>query len=323
MGEFVVKKITDLQDAKVGDKFPESDYATTLSNGKFVQMEFVSGECERSKIPIKPGIFKIVNTMAGLDIEKTSFTADKILDQYVQTKEIEDCIDTFFDNLEVYKEFGIEVPKRNIFLFGPPGNGKSTAITKTCNKYANDNKTAIVIWHTSVFESHSVKNIIQSFEYIGVERIIIIAEDLGGVEAEGSRMNSDSSLLSILDNAEKTFTIPVCIIATTNFPSMFLGNVLDRPGRFDDKIKIGYPSKDARIELLRFFSNKTCTQADETLISSKACESFSPAHIRESYVRSRLKKKTIEQCIDEIIQEKKNFNKAFEESGSMGLVDHG
>lgn len=322
MGHFKIIKITDLKEVQIDDVIPESDFSTVTPENKFVQMEYIREKETKDRIKLEPGIWKICSSQQkGYYFEQTSFTVDKILDKYVKTKEIEDCVDTFFKNIDLYAEFGIEVPKRNLMIYGPGGTGKSTSITKICNKYIkDDDKMAVVVWHTSTFQPQEIKPLFSNIDYSNIERMILVVEDLGGVEAKESRMNSDSALLALLDNSEKSFEKPICIVATTNFPEMFLGNILDRPGRFDDKIKVGYPSKEARSELLAFFSKNTATQEELDLIKTKPFDSFSPAHIRECYVRARLKSKTISETLEEVRKEQQIFNKAFNENtATFGL----
>ncbi len=319
MGFFKVSNITDLNLVSLEQQIPESDYAALTDDGKFVQLKYVEDENKKDPYKVKPGIWSIQKTQNGLELLPTSFVKDEILEDLISTQEVEEAIDCFINNVHLYKEFGIEVAKRNILLYGPQGTGKSTSLSKIANKYVSDKKTAVVVWHTAKWESYIVKDFIQSFEYENVERLILIAEDLGGVEKEQSRMASDSSLLSLLDNQEKTFTLPTCIIATTNFPAMFMANVADRPGRFDDKIEVGHPTAESRVKLLKFFTRNTADQDSLDLIADKKCEFFSPAHIRESYIRSRLKSKPLHVCIKQIINEITKYNNGFEKSRKAGI----
>lgn len=319
MGHFKVSQITDLNIVTKDQVIPESDYAALTDSGNFVQLKYIDDEDKKDPFIVKPGIWSVQKTMAGLKLEETSFVKDKLLEDLVSTQEVEAAIDCFFSNIHLYKEFGIEIAKRNILLYGAQGTGKSSAISKLCEKYASDGKTAIILWHTAKWESYVVKDFIQTFQYEGVEKLILIAEDLGGVEKEQSRMGSDASLLSLLDNQEKTFTIPICIIATTNFPATFMANIANRPGRFDDKIEVGNPGPDARVKLLKFFSKDSAGEEAIELMWSDKCKSFSPAHIRESYIRSRLKSRDLKVCIDEIIREISAYDHGFERSKKMSI----
>lgn len=320
MGIFKVKSIRTIDSLKEGDSIPESDYAVSSSD-KFVQFEYIEEIEQNNEFRVIPGLFAIKREMQKMVLEKTSFVRDEILDSFVHTKDIENKIDCFFNKFDVYKKFGIEIPKRNVLLYGPPGTGKSTAISKIANKYVSDNKTLVVIYQTDKFDSDDVKNFVKSFKYEGVEKLILIMEDIGGVEIDQVRVRSDSSLLSLLDNNEKAFKIPTLIISTTNHPEVFLGNLTNRPGRFDDKIEVGFPSGEQRVKLLEFFLKESIPPSIKTLISKSQFDDFSPAHIKESVIRSAIYDKQLEDVIKEMKNEINQYKEAFQKKRSLGLSD--
>lgn len=319
MAKFTLLKKTKVADINDTTEIPESDYSLLTNEGDFLQFKFHPNE-EKTypKYDVDPGIWKIVKTQGGCVLEPTQFSNDKILENFVNTNKIEEAVDCFFENLELYKEFGVEVPKRGLLLYGPPGSGKSTAISKCIRKY-NDKKTLIIVWHTATTEAGIVKDFIQSFNYRGVEKVILIAEDLGGVDNPNTRIASDSSLLSLLDNQEKTFTTPVMIIATTNFPENFASNLTDRDGRFDDVLDVGLLPAEARVALLQFFSKDTAPQEALDLIKSDKCKEFVPSRIRACYQDSRLKNKTIVEIITQKIKHAESYKKGFEKRSGVGF----
>ena len=304
---------------QIGDQISESDFATILPDGSFVQLEYIEEESKPDPYLVKPGIFTIKKTMSGFKLEETSFVKDKVLSSFVQTKEVTDKIDCFFQKVNVYHELGFEVAKRAALLYGPAGTGKSTIISLVSEKYVADGKTAIIVWSTDQIEAYEVKSFIKAFSYVGVDKIILIAEDIGGVEIDQVRIKSDSSLLSLLDNQEKTFTIPVFILATTNFPEVFMGNLMNRPNRFDDKIEVGFPPKAARAELLKFFSKTEPSEEALAAIMDTKCNEFTPAHIREVVIRSMIYDKTIVEVIKAMVGEISLYNKAFSKQKSAGI----
>ena len=253
MGHFVVKSKTNLDSLNIGDIINESDFASLTPEGNFVQLEYIDkSDFTRGNLEVKPGIFTIIKDMSGYHLEPTNFTKDVIMEAFINTKQITDKADMFFENAPVYKEFGFDIAKRGILLYGPPGTGKSTSLAAIANKYTATNDTTVVVWNTDKYEAHEIKDFIKTFDYDkhGVKRLILIAEDIGGVEIDQVRMRSDSSLLALLDNQEKTFTTTTLIIATTNYPEVFMGNLTNRPNRFDDKIEVGFPTAEARQSLL-------------------------------------------------------------------------
>lgn len=322
MSHFTIKSKINLDELNVGEKIEESDFSILTQNNTFVQMQFHEDEDEIVSYDVAPGVWTIQKKVNTLCLNKTVFSKDEILSSFVHTEAITDKIDRFFKKLDVYKKFGIEVPKRGLLLYGPPGSGKTTIINKVSEIYASDNKTAIIVWTTDKYDAYDVKEFIKTFNYIkGVEKIILIVEDIGGVEIDQVKMKSDSSLLSLLDNQEKTFKIPTLILATTNFPEVFLGNLTNRPQRFDDKIEVGYPPAEYRIKLLQFFCKEHMELSEEALklIAHDKCKEFSPAHIKECIIRSAIYDKKIEETILEIRSEIEHYKKSFTKQKQIGM----
>lgn len=317
---FKVKAKFNLHELNIGDVINTSDFFTHDANGNAIQLEYISEEDKIAAYDVKPGIWKIIKTMQGFQLEPTSFVKDEILEELTSTKEVEDIIDTFFQNLHLYKEFGIEVPKRNILLYGDPGVGKTVALSRVVRKYVEDKKTAVVVWDTSAFDAYEVKTFIKHFKFInGVDKIILVVEDIGGIENKEYTVKSDSSLLSLLDNNEKTFKIPVMIIATTNYIANLEANLANRSGRFDDKIEVGYPNSEQRKKLLTFFAKEYATEEALKFIATDACAKFPPSSIREAYIRSRLRSKSLTEVIQIMVAEIKLFEKAFSKQRGIGL----
>lgn len=319
MGHFKVKAITNVDELVIDQIIPESDFASLTPKGNFFQLEYIESDEKVEPYKVRPGVWAIQKTNSGLKLLPTSFVADKILDSFVSTTHITDKIDCFFKNIQVYYDMGFEVAKRAALLYGPAGTGKSTAITQISNKYTADGKTAVIIWHTDKFEAYMVKDFIKSFTYVDVEKIILVAEDIGGVEIDQARIKSDSSLLSLLDNQEKTFTIPTFILATTNYPANFMGNLTNRPNRFDDKIEVGYPTSEQRSKLLDFFAKGTASEGAKLAMTENGTKKFSPAHIREVVIRSKIYDRTLEDIIKEMTKEIQSYEKGFEKGGVMGF----
>lgn len=322
MGHFVVKSIKNLGDLKEGDKIETSDFATIdQKNSKFLQLEFKDDEEYTREYLVRPGVFCIAKEGMSLVLDRTEFVKDSLLDDLIDSQEIESKIDCFFNRLSVYTKLGFEVPKRAMLLYGPPGTGKTSNISKVCRKYIEDGKTAVVTWATDRYDPYDVKEFIKSFKYEGVEKLIFVAEDIGGVEMEEVRVKSDPSLLSLLDNQEKTFKIPVMILATTNHPEMFLGNLANRPNRFDDKIKVGFPSGGARQKLLSFFAKDNLEISEEALkiVGSDQCKEFSPAHMREIVIRCLIYDKEIGNVVKEMLHEIETYKADFADKKHSGM----
>jgi hypothetical protein len=319
MGYFLVKANKNVHDLKVGDRIEESDFATLVDDGTFLQLEYKEELDKPRQHIVKPGLWSIEKDGLGLKLKTTSFVSDSILENFVNVKDLIDKIDCFFRNLNLYKEFGIEIPRRAALYYGPAGVGKTTGISQVAKKYLLDNETAIIIWATDKFDPYEVKDFVKTFKYDGVKKLIVVAEDIGGVEMDQIRIKSTSSLLSLLDNKEKTFTIPVFIIATTNFPEVFVGNLTNRPGRFDDKIEAKYPNGEERFQLIKFFAKNKYAEDLLERIKEKKYDEFSAAHLQEAIIRSAIYEMPLVDSLNSIAKDIENYKKSFRKTRKVGI----
>ena len=322
-GYFKFSKATNLNNLKENDILPESDFSIMTPDGMFNQFEYVWDRSQEDhSYQVLPGIFAIAAENMKIVLKKTSFTKQRILEENVSTAEITKKINTFFSKIDVYKKYGMD-PKRAMLLYGPAGTGKTLVISKVCEEYVAANNTLVVLWPSDKFEARDVKAFLKTFDYVTnkVERLILVIEDLGGVEnADGPRRYSESSLLSLLDNAESTFKIPTMILATTNHPEKFLENLTDRPQRFDDVIEVKPPTGEFRAKFLEFFSQGEASEAAKEMIKEKKFDNLSVAHIKEVVIRSAIYDITIEESIGQIAAQSANAKKGFAKGlGKMGM----
>jgi ATP-dependent 26S proteasome regulatory subunit len=319
---FKFKSKTDLRDSNETTKLDESDFSLVTSDDSFIQFEYVEGDEDTSvkKYAVKSGLYTITVQNQQMVLKDAVFSEDRLLNEYVVTKDITDKINTFFDKVSVYKQYGI-FPKRGILLYGSPGAGKSVAISKICNEYAKQEDTIVVIWPSDKLEAKHVKDFLKSFDYDThkVKKIILVIEDLGGVEQSGNVRASESSLLSLLDNVDGTFSIPTMIVATTNFPESFLENLTDRPQRFDDVMEVKRPSAAFRSKFLEFFSQGAASESALALIQEKKYDVFSVAHIKEIVIRSAIYNIDLSQAIEQVLAQSSKSKKGFSNQKTMGF----
>ncbi|KAK1275481.1 ATP-dependent zinc metalloprotease FtsH [Acorus gramineus] len=162
-------------------------------------------------------------------------------------------------NDEQYRDKGIYCPK-GVLLHGPPGTGK-TLLAKAIAGEAGvpffaANGTDFVEMFVGVAASR-VKDLFASARsyapsIIFIDEIDAIGSKRGGPDIGGGGAEREQGLLQILTELDgfKVSTSQVLVIGATNRLDI-LDPALLRKGRFDKIIRVGLPSKDGRLAILR------------------------------------------------------------------------
>ena len=322
-GRFKIKKVTLFKDLAEGQvvELPESDLCFQ-NEERIIQMKYERAEEDR-KYEIKPGIYTLAESPAGLVTTKVELKKRTLLETIDNTKQIIREARTFFSKLDVYEKLN-RPKKRGVLLYSKPGLGKTSAIEKFCGDAVTDDAgTVVIIWPTSDIEADSVCRFLSTrSDYVAeCTRLILIIEDIGGGERDGEHGRSavDSGLLNLLDGVGVTFRLPTFIVATTNHPENLLQSLADRPGRFDLMMQLSPPGSEEKKALLEFISKRPLNDEEKESVCMKGTEEFSIAHLEEIAVRALLHDKTYKQVITELVEHTKKYKKNFEERGGLGL----
>ena len=324
-GKFKLIKTTKLSDIEDGNvkELAESDLCIQTET-HVIQYSYIDSDEDKTKTIIKPGIWTIVNTNAGLQLKKLELKTHNLLEEASNTTLIKKEARLFFEKLDVYKKHKKD-PKRAILLYSQPGMGKSSTISQVSNEFLEEDPgTVVIFWDTSDIRSSSVSKFLSTGSQFSKDctRMLFIMEDIGGGNAEGYHgpKTADASLLELLDGASVSFRLPTFIIATTNTPENLLKSLADRQGRFDQMFELPGPNKKERVQLAAHIAGRPVTDEEKIALESKDCDGFSIAHISEIIIRSELHDKTFGQVITEMKNHKAKIEKAFvKATGRLGL----
>jgi hypothetical protein len=325
-GKFKIIKATPLTDVSEGiiKELPESDLCIQTST-HIVQYEYIDEEDEnQNKLIIKPGVWTIANSPAGLTLRKIELRTHNLLETASNTSLIQREAKIFFSKLDIYQKFKKD-PKRAILLYSQPGMGKSSTISKISSEFLQEDEgTVVIFWDTSDIGANHVSKFLSTGSKFSNKctRMLFIMEDIGGGNAEDYHgpKTADASLLELLDGASISFKLPTFIIATTNTPENLLKSLADRPGRFDQMFELEGPNGDERVKLAEHISGQKLTEDQKNALSSKDADGLSIAHISEIIIRSELHDKTYVQVIKEMKDHKKKIELAFQKAkGKMGI----
>lgn len=343
LGKFELQRSVTLKELREKTGYlEESDFTDKVTvDGEltFLQFKFIPPEVEQSKFIMTKGAFYIESTSSGLKPRKIETRQTKVLDSAKSATEIRTRIDAFFNKLDVYREEGIENPKRGMLVHSAPGVGKTTIITKVMNDYVESHNTCVLVWPSDAVHPDDVQEFLGSdCDWSGIDRFILVIEDLGGgADVWGSGpQKSPAALLNFLDGIEAVFKKPTFIISTTNNADAFQSNLISRPGRFDVVLGLSPPNREDRLNLIKFFakhhyveqingSPESGSSYNEKKLMDLT-EGFSAAHLKEVYLRSRIDDKSMLETAAEIkkyIERLKSSTGLSMEQKSSGSVGFG
>ncbi|OWM91450.1 hypothetical protein CDL15_Pgr017368 [Punica granatum] len=202
--------------------------------------------------------------------EKTGVTFDDFAGQEYIKGELQEIV-RILKNEEEFQNKGIYCPK-GVLLHGPPGTGK-TLLAKAIAGEAGlpffaANGTDFVEMFVGVAASR-VKDLFASARsfapsIIFIDEIDAIGSKRGGPDIGGGGAEREQGLLQILTEMDgfKVSTSQVLVIGATNRLDI-LDPALLRKGRFDKIIRVGLPSKDGRLAILKVHARNKFFRSEE------------------------------------------------------------
>lgn len=272
----------------------------------------VYGICGATKPKLTAGIYSPIMTQQGLFFQKREHRSDdwlKFNDAVIQKILAE--IELFWNKKDIFKKYGI-LHRRGYLFYGPQGTGKTILVKQIITKLVADDGIIFVCDSPSVLTQ--AVSIFRKIE--PTRKIAVVFEDIDAL----CMMHGESSLLSYLDGEDSNEYI--INIATTNYPEKLDKRIIQRPRRFDQIIKIGYPNKDVRSY---YFKNKLQIDSDDELsIWVDATENFTFAAMTELVISVKCLEIPLDVAKDRIlgqlseIPDSKNFD-ALTKKRSVGF----
>jgi ATP-dependent metalloprotease FtsH len=201
---------------------------------------------------------------------KTGVTFDDFAGQDYIKKELDEIV-RILKNDEQFKNKGIYCPK-GVLLHGPPGTGK-TLLAKAIAGEAGlpffaANGTDFVEMFVGVAAAR-VKDLFYKARLfapsiIFIDEIDAIGGKRGGPDVGGGGAEREQGLLQILTEMDgfRVATSKVLIIGATNRVDI-LDPALLRKGRFDKVIRVGLPSRDGRLAILKVHAKNKYFRSEE------------------------------------------------------------
>lgn len=213
-------------------KSPEIGYCQwSTADGKVFQ------PAHRTTDVLVPGVYEIsANSSLGMFFQKVPIRTEGLMHlPDSNSNKVINEISTFWDRENIFKEYEL-IHKRGILLWGPPGSGKSCTIQLVMDDVVKRGGVVIRFTEPSLFMTG-----MRAFRDIQPETpAIVIMEDIDSI----INMYCESHVLNILDGVNEVHK--TVFLATTNYPHLLGGRIVNRPSRFDKRFKIDMPSHAAR-----------------------------------------------------------------------------
>lgn len=190
-------------------------------------------------------------------------------------------------NDEVYKKYGLELPK-GILLSGPPGTGKTSLVRALSEEAGCEFMTVSGAEFVDPLVGGGAQKIRDLFKEARqraanseAKKTIIFIDELDAIgKRQGNSLDATvTELLTQMDGFEEDNS--VIVIAASNHPNN-IDQALLRPGRFSKIIKIGVPDLNKREQVLNLYTNGIPLDPDVDLKKiAEATNNFSPAELKE------------------------------------------
>lgn len=190
-------------------------------------------------------------------------------------------------NDEVYKKYGLELPK-GILLSGPPGTGKTSLVRALSEEAGCEFMAVSAAEFVDQFVGAGAQKVRDLFKEARqkaanseCKKTIIFIDELDSIgKRQGNSLDATiTELLTQMDGFEEDNSI--IVMAASNHPNN-IDPALLRPGRFTKIIKVGLPDLNKREQVLKLYTSSIPLDPDVNLRKiAEATNNFSPADLKE------------------------------------------
>ena len=253
----------------------------------------------------------------GLYFDKIPIRTEGLL-RFPQTNidKVINEIQNFWETENDFKRYDI-VYKRGILMWGPPGGGKSCTIQLIMRDVVQRNGVVIKFDNPSLF----IKGLRKFREIQPTTPVVSLMEDIDSI----LERYSETNVLNILDGVDDVNKI--CFLATTNYPEKLGARLVNRPSRFDKRVKIGNPNPESRMMYFRYLIkgknfdvDLECKKLNIDLVKwVEDTDGFSIAHLKELFVAVVILKDDYQETIETLASMKENISSDQDRDSYIGF----
>lgn len=152
-------------------------------------------------------------------------------------------VDTFWKHEKLYKNMGLAY-KRSVLMYGPPGCGKSSALSRLID-HAIEKHDAFVFLQDNFGGFNNMVNAIRVVE--PTKKILVLIEDI-----DKKLMYDEEDVLELFDG--NTSLTNILYVSTTNFIQRLPNRFVNRPSRVDKRIEFPHLSAKQMAEYMAFLN---------------------------------------------------------------------
>ncbi|KAF2265602.1 P-loop containing nucleoside triphosphate hydrolase protein [Lojkania enalia] len=209
---------------------------------------------------------------------------DVILDPKMK-KALTEVANKFFDNRDVYEEYGVPW-KRGLIFHGPVGNGKTISLKALMHTLYERHPPVVTLYVKSAPYDYNIRDVFQMAR--SMTPCMLVLEDIDTIVTNSTR----SYFFNEVDGLENNDGI--LMIATTNHLDQLDPGLSKRPSRFDRKYLFPLPDKGERSLYAQYWRKKLKNKKNIEF-PSKLCDAiaditddFSFAYMKEAFVATLL-----------------------------------
>lgn len=175
------------------------------------------------------------STALWKEVEKAKWE-DVILDPKMK-KDVTSVARKFFDNKDIYDEYGIAW-KRGLIFHGPAGNGKTISLKALMHTMYKRNPPVVTLYVKSAPYTYNIRGVFMMAR--AMAPCMLVLEDIDTIVTKSTR----SYFFNEVDGLENNNGI--LMVATTNHLDELDPGLSKRPSRFDRKYLFPLPNKVER-----------------------------------------------------------------------------
>lgn len=247
-------------------------------------------------------------------MDQNYFPMEKYVEPFTELTKI---IDAFIANRAFYRQKRLDY-KRSVLLYGDPGVGKTRFLANLADNLIVEKDAIVIRIESRKHLDRYAAGIPALNDFCGDRLKVVVIEELS--ELLRGR-TADPDILNMLDST--LLKDDIIYLITTNYPEKIPTNIIDRPSRVDDIIGVHQEHFNEKF-ICGWYEHLMGEPVPEKDIESgfigKMAGKYSPAYLKELFLKSYMKADSLEEVLTEIDNRRRQIRKAFRQKQEVGFM---